>query len=226
MKKLFYLLLLIFCGSSLFAQPHLRISNISGIPVTGIPNNIVYEVNTYDSINVTIVNDDTTSFSDSLSILIKSGSIQYTDTLVHESLVNIASGDSITLLRSGYIFSPIYFEDGDNIVVVWPAARHLPIQTDSLSFTLFFVSLVANVSNISNEPLILFPNPASKYIYFRGIEEIAIKQVRIYDISGKMIYSNSSIQRYMSIEKWKSGLYFINLEKDDGSVQVISLQKN
>ncbi len=226
MKKLFYLLLLIICGSSLFAQTHLKISNISGIPVTGIPNNIVYEANSYDSIYVTVVNDDTTSFSDSLSIFIKSGSIQFTDTLVHQSPVNIASGDSISLFRSGYIFSPVYFEDGDNIVVVWPAARQTPIQTDSLSFTLFFVSLVANVSNIQDEPLILFPNPATKYIYFRGIEEIAIKQVRIYDIYGKIIYSNSSFQRYMSIEKWKPGLYFINLEKEDGSVQVISLQKN
>ena len=225
MKKLFYLLLLILCCRSLFAQPHLRISSITGIPVTGIPNNVVYEVNTYDSINVTIVNEDTSSFSDSLFILIKSDSAQIADTLVQQTFVNIASGDSIILLRSGYVFSPVYFEEGDNIVVVWPSARLKPIQADSVIFDLFFVSLLASSNNILNETIILFPNPATKYISINGLDKMDIKQVRIYDLSGKVIYNHSSMQRLIPIEDLKPGIYFIKIEIADGSMRVFKFQK-
>ena len=225
MKKLLYLLLLIFCGSSLFAQTHIRISHISGIPVNGLPTNPVYEVSTYDSIDVTIVNDDTLLFSDSISIYIKSGSIQFIDTLIDAASVNIASGDSITLQRSGYVFSPVYFEDGDNIVVVWPSASSISIQADSVIFDLFFVSLLASSNNFSNETIILFPNPATKYISINGLDKIYIKQVRIYDLTGKVIYNHSSMQKLIPIEDLKPGIYLIKIELTDGSRRVFKFQK-
>ena len=226
MKKLFYLLLLIFFGNVLFAQTHLRISHISGIPVTGIPNNTVYEVNTYDSITVTIVNDDTLSFSDSISIYIKSDSIQFIDTLVNATSVNIARGDSITLHRSGFVFSHLYFDEGDNIVVVWPAARITPIVSASVTFNIFFISLLASSPETPNEEIILFPNPVSKYLSIDGLNSIEIKQVRIYDLSGKEIYTHSSIQRLIPIENLSPGIYLLNIEKRDGSTKVFKFQKN
>ena len=225
MKKLFYLLLLILSCSSLFAQPRLSISSITGIPVTGIPNNVVYESNIYDSINVTVVNEDTSTFSDSLFILIKSDSAQLADTLVQHTFVNIASGDSITLQRSGYVFSPVYFEDGDNIVVVWPSASSISIQADSVIFDLFFVSLLASSNNFSNETIILFPNPATKYISINGLDKIYIKQVRIYDLTGKVIYNHSSMQKLIPIEDLKPGIYLIKIELTDGSRRVFKFQK-
>ncbi len=225
MKKLFYFVSLILCCSSLFAQPRLRISLITGIPVTGIPNNVVYEANTYDSINVTIVNEDTLTFSDSLTILIKSHSAQIADTLVQLTSVSIAGGDSITLFRSNYVFSPVYFEDGDNIVVVWPSARLTPIQSDSLIFNLYFVSLLQSSNNIPNETIILFPNPATKFISINGLDKKDIKQVRIYDLSGKEVYNTSSIQKLIPIEDFKPAVYFIKIELADGSMKVIKFQK-
>lgn len=199
MKKLFYLLFLILFVSPLFAQTHLRISNISGIPVTGIPNNTVYEVNTYDSIEVTIVNEDTLSFSDSIAIYIKSGSIQFIDTLINETIVNIASGDSVTLHRSGFVFSRVYFDEGDNIVVVWPAARITPIVSDSVTFNIFFISLLASSPEFPKEEIMLFLNPVSKYLSIVGLTPLDIKRVRIYDLLGKEICNHSSIQQHIPI---------------------------
>lgn len=223
MKKLFYLLLLIFCISSLSAQTHLRISNIKGIPVSGIPNNTVYEVNTYDSIEVTVVNDDTTSFSDSITIYIKSGSIQFSDTLINETSVNIASGDSITLHRMGFVFSRVYFDEGDNIVVVWPAARINPIISDSITFNIFFISLHASSPEIPKEEIILFHNPVSKYLSIEGLNLMDIKRVRIYDLRGKEIYNHSSIQQLIPIENLAPGIYLLNIEINDGSMKVFKL---
>ncbi len=226
MKKLLYLLLLIFCGSSLFAQTHIRISHISGIPITGLPNNTVYEVSTYDSIEVTIVNDDTLSFSDSISIYIKSGSIQFIDTLIYATSINIASGDSIILHRSGFVFSRVYFDEGDNIVVVWPAARITPIVSDSVTFNIFFISLLASSPEFPKEEIILFPNPVSKYLSIDGLNLIQIKRVRIYDLLGKEIYNHSSIHRNIPIENLSPGMYLLNIEITDGSMKVFKFQKN
>ena len=224
MKKLLYLLLLIFCGSSLFAQTHIRISNISGIPVTGLPNNTVYEVSTYDSIDVTIVNDDTLLFSDSISIYIKSGSIQFIDTLIDATSINIASGDSITLHRSGFVFSRVYFDEGDNIVVVWPAALITPIVSDSVTFNIFFISLLASSPEIPNKEIILFPNPVSKYLSIDGLNHTMIKRVRIYDLLGKEIYNHSSIQQFIPIENLAPGIYLLTIEITDGSLNVFKLR--
>ena len=226
MKKLFYLLFLIFFVNPLFAQTHLRISNISGIPVTGIPNNTVYEVNTYDSIEVTIVNDDSLLVSDSITIYIKSGSIQFADTLINETSINIASGDSVTLHRSGFVFSRVYFDEGDNIVVVWPAARITHIVSDSVTFNIFFISLLASSPEFPKEEIILFPNPVSKYLSIEGLTPLEIKRVRIYDLLGKEIYNHSSIQQLIPIENLAPGMYLLNIEIKDGSMKVFKFQKN
>jgi len=220
MKKLFYTLLLVLASSALQAQTHLRISSISGIP-----QDSVFEIASYDSIYVTVVNDDTAAFSDFIDIFMKSHNNQFPDSLIQNSLVNIASGDSASLNRQGYTFSPQYFSEGDNIVVVWPNARNASIVADSLTFSVYFVSLIASVPENPDETFILYPNPSTRYISFKGTKEIEVKYVRIFDVTGKEIYHNQSIERMIPTMDWKAGLYIIQIEKSDGTNKIFKIQK-
>ena len=215
----FYSLLLIFSSVSLFGQGHLRVSSISGLPP-----DTVFEAGSYN-VDVTIVNDSTVTYTDSIQIRIQGDSMG-SDILIPFTAVSILPSDSVTLQRVGYVFSPQYFEEGDNIVVVWPVAAAVPVTYDPISFNLNFVSMAANTGNVAIESFYIYPNPASKFISINGLTGIKIKQVRIYDVSGKLIYQKSSLQKFISVEDWPPGLYIIQLENEDGFIRNIKLQKN
>ena len=223
MKKIFLVLFLFLTTVALQAQPRLRISSIFGLPVTQLDT--AYEAGIYDSIYATVVNDDTAFFSDTLDILSQSNGTLTIDTLFFNAqITTLQGGDSTSFFRAYYIFSPIHYADGDNIVVVWPSARQSQIYSDSITFHIYFLSLIASSSSIPDSPLTLYPNPATKYISIRGDVGANIKQVRIYDVSGKEVYRNSSIQKFISTENWRSGLYFIRIENADGKIQIIKMQ--
>ena len=138
---------------------------------------------------------------------------------------SILPGDSVSLFRSGYFFSVTHFDDGDNIIVVWPQAITTPVLVDTLQQQIHFVSLLAGIDNSDRESLILYPNPASKFISFNIPDGLIIKQVRIYDAEGREIYQSSFIKNYISINEWPAGIYLIEVEKADGNKQTLKLLK-
>jgi hypothetical protein len=224
MKKLLLFLFIFFEFYAVQAQPHLSISSLTGQPFN--PGDSAYEVNSYDSIRIVVVNQDSFSLTDNIQILLQSDSMPLDTLYTDPAPSTILPYDSVVLIKNGYILLSSHFDDGDNIIVVWPRAMQTPVQSDSITMHVYFISINADVGKIKNEVMTIYPNPVNNYIAFRVPEGIMIKQVRISDSSGKLIYHNSSIQKFISTENWPAGMYFIEVEKSDGSVQKLRLIKN
>jgi hypothetical protein len=224
MKKILYFLFLLFSSHTLIAQSHLRVDSISGIPAQG---DSTFEYNPY-TINLIIQNLDTAQITDTIDVFIQRQDTAHPADILYSDTVpmTIAGGGSIQVQSNNYVFSPVNFDDGDNIVVVWPQARTTPVTIiDSSVFHIFYVSLVASTPSGAEKDFMLYPNPATRYLLL-GKSDSRLKQVRIYDISGREVYRSDTPGNFIDIESWNPGTYLIEIEKVDGGKRVVKVQKN
>lgn len=212
-KRTLFFLLLSFTTFNLPAQWHLSIDSISGLPQN--PPDTAFEAQSYN-ISITIHNDDSTTIQDQIDVFIKSASHSQADTLYSDTAAQVIPGNgSITVTRNNYVFSPVFFDDGDNIVVVWPSARTLPSTADTVTLNVYFVSLTAFTENLSPATPVVFPNPSTSYIMLGDRESNQLKQVRIYDSSGRLIYQKNSSE-IIYTGSWTPGTYLLEIVGNDG----------
>ncbi|WP_415325355.1 T9SS type A sorting domain-containing protein [Chryseobacterium sp. MMS23-Vi53] len=69
-------------------------------------------------------------------------------------------------------------------------------------------------SNIKNN-LIVFPNPASDYLYLKSNQKIT--EMKIFDVSGKTLLSLSQSDQKIDISELIKGTYFLTVKNSDGS---------
>jgi len=88
---------------------------------------------------------------------------------------SIIQGDTINKLipSPGYHFDPLYFDDGDNIVVIWPAWRTTPGHSDTLTTHIFFERIIG-IDELSQLPVKIYPNPASEYLLLGGLMKLGL----------------------------------------------------
>ena len=209
------------------AQVHLRVTSLSRFPVA--PVDTAFESFTYDSIQVTVENIGSTVLNnDNILLFIMGNPANGYDTMYDSpnALFTIQPGTTANITVDSYSFKPVHFDDGDNIVVVWPQARSTPSVSDTLSFHVYFISLLAEIENPANREVIISPNPVSDYILLDIPEKMSLKQVRIIDILGNCVYNLSSGQNYISTSEWVSGIYFIEMTGSNGSQTTKKLLKN
>ena len=227
LRRLFFTILMVGSLISVSAQVHLRISSLSRFPVS--PLDTAYESSTYDSVLVTVENIGSALLNnDNITINILGNPANGIDILYEDTnaLYSIQLGTAVTILTSGYVFHPTHFDDGDNIVVVWPAARLTPHISDSLTFHVYFVSLLAQIQKSDRDPIFIGPNPINDYIILDLPDKNMFKQVRILNLLGSTIYTLSQGQNYISASGWASGLYFIELTDNNGQKITKRLIKN
>jgi hypothetical protein len=225
MKKFLFLFFIILITGTAGAQ-HLRISSISGIPL--FPGDTVFEASQY-SVSVIVVNDDSVAFdlSDTIDILITNNdSLFTTDTIAtYSDTTSLFPGDSVTISNSLYVFEAPHFDDGDNIVVVWPQARISGGTYDSLSFEIYYVSLGSGIDEQEVSGLIVYPNPSTDYLFLGNSHKFKIKQVRILDLSGKEIYLDKTQNLVIPISNLKAGQYLLEVQNTGGRKKVFTIQK-
>lgn len=175
--------------------------------------------------NIIIANDTTVPFYDTLDIFIRANA--HPPDYLYQGLGpdTIIGLDSIQINPPGYHFDQQHFDDGDNIVVIWPAARSQPVEYDSIVAQVYFQSVIS-VEETDRTNFNIFPNPATDYIYLEDIDKTKTKRVRIYDIIGKQYFNQTSIGKFISIKYLKAGIYFIDLERMDGRRSVITFVKS
>lgn len=221
------LTLCFFCLISIttFAQVHLRITSLSRFPVA--PNDTAYESMVYDSILVDVQNIGNTILTDNISIYLQSAPANQVDTIYNDTSATytLQLGSSATIMSNGYRARPIHFDDGDNIVVVWPAARFTPYICDTLSFHVYFVSLVNLIKEQSASSISIGPNPSTNFILVDLPVKNTFKQVRIIDTKGSEIRQLSAGQNYISTTTWPNGIYFIEMIDLNGQKQVKKIVK-
>lgn len=226
LRRLLLLTFFSFAALTLTAQVHLRITSLSRFPVA--PTDTAYEASTYDSVMVQVENIGNTVLFDNVSIFLQTTSNlqNLTDTIYSDTSAyyNLPPNQPLIITADSYRARPIHFDDGDNIVVVWPAARLSSYTCDTLTFNVYFVR-INGIEEPKNDPIKLGPNPTSDYLVLDFPAKNSVKQVRIIDILGKEIYSLSPGQNYISTTAWAAGIYFLESLNNDGTRNVRKIIK-
>ncbi len=213
------LLIFFFAGTMLpaNAQVHLQISSLSRFPVS--PTDTAYESLTYDSIMIQVQNIGNTILNaDNISILILGTPATGPDILYEDTsmLYTLQGGSTALINASGFVFKPTHFDDGDNIVVVWPQARTTPHISDSLTFHIYYVSLLGSLTNIEEEPVLISPNPLNDFVALEIPSKLGAKQVRIVDVMGRTILSLNEGFNYIPTSDWTPGMYILQYVDKSG----------
>ncbi len=82
------------------------------------------------------------------------------------------------------------------------------------------VDVSTGTETISDWGITIAPNPASEFIYIRGVEEINTSntKVSIYDINGNQIYQNKLNPNHkVDVSEFKPGMYFIQIQHKNAS---------
>ncbi len=223
MKKIISLLLLSIASIFVYGQSHLRLASVSGLPVS--PTDSIIE-NTVYNISIQVVNEDSVTFSDTIDVFLKSDTTNPIDTLVYGSVITtIQPLDSAILQTVNYTAKTVHYDDGDNIVVVWPQARSLGGVSDSLSFHVYFIPLNAGFDNPSENPIILYPNPFNSYIGLKMDRKMNLKRVRIFNDLGQICLDQDSPGNLIPVSFLLPGIYWLEVIGANDSRQIYKVIK-
>ncbi len=123
----------------------------------------------------------------------------------------------------------------ENSYVFWRENSPIPVlefkfgndnftTPSEILFDLQISNDIAEDNSIENE-IIIYPNPASDYIYIKGINK---SDVEIYDLTGKKVYSysNANNNHFINIDNFKKGNYIIRIIDNNNVVnKLISVIK-
>jgi len=210
------LVLAFFClGSNFsFSQARLAITDLTNFPIAS--QDTAYDIQSYDSILITIKNVGNQPVIDGYDVLLH-GNPGLTDTIYTDtsSTIFLGPGDSLTVRPASYQFDITHYDDGDNIVVVWPAARTTGVSVDTLTIHVYFVRL-SGIDEPASRIIRAFPNPSRQYIQLETGPENDLRYVRIIDFKGEIVYSNTSYKGYIDLSLLNPGIYLVELGKKDG----------
>lgn len=201
-------------------QPSLSVIQIVNLPDT------VYENQSYDSISITVRNyNNNAFFQDTIYVFIKqdTSSAVNTGTLIFAPGASIPGGSVVTLTTANFFFTSAVFLTGGNTVVIWPYAKSATTY-DSLRTDIVFVPF-SGLSEAENNDieLILAPNPASGYFQLQTNKPV--KQVRIYDTKGRLVYNNPFTSPFIQIDELKPGVYLTEIRFKNGKRLIRKLYK-
>ncbi|MFY8184684.1 MAG: T9SS type A sorting domain-containing protein [Bacteroidia bacterium] len=129
---------------------------------------------------------------------------------------SISYTDSLTV-------DPANFKSGINTVVIWPVASNASgfITLDTIRYNIFVLYPLANKETQSMDKIILYPNPFSSKIWFKGLAKNSIEQVRILNVLGEEIKQLRIKETSpLDLSDLQKGIYFIKLQSKDG-IQII-----
>ncbi|HDR88691.1 MAG TPA: T9SS type A sorting domain-containing protein [Bacteroidetes bacterium] len=69
---------------------------------------------------------------------------------------------------------------------------------------------------------LVYPNPSSSYIFFRHDPAISVREVRIYDLAGRLVKTagENAIRSGMDVSGFKTGMYLIELRNETGPIMI------
>jgi hypothetical protein len=110
------------------------------------------------------------------------------------------------------------FKSGINTVVIWPKGGVNLITHDTLKVKITVTGVLNGIANYTQSNPIIFPNPVRNRLFITNrSSDFIIEQVRIWDISGNMIY-NEIFKGSIDVNKLTSGFYTLELTDKVGKV--------
>ncbi|HYG52220.1 MAG TPA: T9SS type A sorting domain-containing protein [Flavobacteriales bacterium] len=194
------------------SQATLRINYVMGSSV----NDTITPGLTYAELyGVNVANlSFTYAFSDSLKV-----NVGVVDTLGQVQVMDINNvgfqiipmADSITLDTVGVNVNTSYFVDGNNTVVIWPAASGT-YTFDSLYYNFVYTSVNEILTRDINVQM--GPNPAAEFLYL-GDPENSVKQVRIRTVEGKFVRP-AHTNAFIFVGDLNEGIYLVEMKTANG----------
>lgn len=103
----------------------------------------------------------------------------------------------------------------DNVVITYtPGSLTTSAGTEITEFSLTFSGAVSIFENSVKQALNVYPNPATDVVYFDAIENV--NSVEVYNVAGKLIHSESTMQNSLNVTELEKGIYFLVVRTNDG----------
>jgi hypothetical protein len=135
----------------------------------------------------------------------------------------IGINDSVIINANDVEFQSLYFQYGNNIVVVWP--KGMGVSNDSLYFNMYMDYNLA-VTNYEAYEFNIYPNPFSDKIKVEwNNPKNSIEQVRIYNLYGTLLKNCNMREEFIYLSELNSGIYLMELQLNDGSTITKKLNK-
>jgi hypothetical protein len=143
----------------------------------------------------------------------------------------LTTGDSAIIAEPSFrIESYGGFSSGDDIIVIWPTGSGgIAYTSDSIIDTIHVQKLTAGVPELAKTPLpniILYPNSSETILYLKYNETaINLEQVRIYDLLGHVLLTETSSLNAIPINTLPNGFYFMEAMTTDNNRYVSQFVK-
>ena len=208
-KSLLVALLTIFIGVNCHSQ---SLSIDSVITETNIADTVNY--GTTGNYNVVVQYTGASLFSGTIYIVSgvdSTGGIQSIDTIGTRVVSNMANLDTTNILITDSFANVNGYRLGGNVVVIWPVATTLT-TLDTFQTTIFVdFGVGVNESRDLYNSISFYPNPTKNYLNIgKKDQKITLKQVRIYNLKGQLIY-DEKFRTKINISNFPKGLYFLKL---------------
>jgi hypothetical protein len=186
-----------------------------------------------DTYSVWVKNTSFFSFADNLKVYTAvmdslGGSVVDTVNVYNSAGIDsIPAGDSLQIpLTALYNVSPTGYKYGIDVIVVWPVAMSA-ITSDSLIFTVYIID-DSGTHTIDLDNLIhAYPNPATDHVIIGNSGPQSIKEIRLFDLSGKLVMDREN-ETCIDMEELAPGYYNADIHLSDNKHVFIKIikQKN
>lgn len=202
----------------------------------GASKNYITRLNTDGSI------DESFDTGNGANNVIKSVSLQFNDKIIlggdYQIYNSVSCNRVARLLPSGLKDSS--FDDG---LAANNSVNSVKIQADGNiimagNFTTYkgvprvriarvFGDAVLSHADFEKTAIRIFPNPANNTLYFSTTNGLSIDDAKIFDASGKLIYSSLDlVDKNIDISNLSKGIYFISLQNDKKGIYTQKFIKN
>ena len=111
---------------------------------------------------------------------------------------------------NNYAYGQLFNEKLD---VVSKEFNNSPYERRELTYTQ--INVTANVANVSELDLSIYPNPVLNALHIQGVENLTNLKLKIYDIKGQLLISKEN-ETTINLESLSSGYYMYRLEAKEG----------
>jgi len=170
--------------------------------------------NSNDSIDVDIIR------------VVNDGPPNWTNGMCADTVCYFVTTDSIHVVipPNGHVeFRPGFQLFNDTTIVIAKAIYEMKNKTHHNNQVVSHAFYAINNNVISSDTEVelkaafkIFPNPASDFISIET--DVSIKQVRLFDLQGKLILQQQSESKLLNVGFLKNGIYLLEINSEEGKV--------
>lgn len=140
--------------------------------------------------------------------------------------INLPVSIANTLIGKGYVTFKIKPKTGYSVGDIIPNSASIYFDANPAivtnTFNTEFVSTLA-INEFVSENFMIYPNPTTGLITVASPDSALIKSIKVYDISGKLVYHNhfnDTILQTIDLSEINSGVYFMEIQDEFNAKQI------